>query len=56
MRCRLPLAGSQSRFQFPAQTIGLLFEALAFLLEPIVLFLQPPDLPLLLLDLPLCPV
>jgi hypothetical protein len=42
MRCRLPLAGSQSRFQFPAQAIGLLFEAL-------VLFLQPPNLPLSLI-------
>jgi len=35
----VPLAGSQSRFQFPAQAIGLLFEAL-------VLFLQPLNLPL----------
>jgi len=49
----VPLAGSQSRFQFPAQAIGLLFETftlslqpLTLLFEALVLFLQPLNLPL----------
>ena len=49
----MPLAGSQSRFQFPAQAIGLLFETftlslqpLTLLFEALVLFLQPLNLPL----------
>jgi hypothetical protein len=49
MRRRLPFAGPQSRFQFPAQ-------ALARPLEPLVFFLQPPNLSLLPLDFPLGPV
>jgi hypothetical protein len=63
MRCRLTFGGPQSRFQFTAQAIGLLFEAFALFLqsltllfETLVLVLQPPDLSLLLLDLPLGPV
>ena len=38
MWCRLTFAGSQSRFQFPAQAFALLF-------EPIVFFPQPLNLP-----------
>src|SRR5208283_549157 len=46
MRCSLPLAGPESRFQFPAQAFTLLFEAFTLLFEPFVLFLEPADLPL----------
>jgi hypothetical protein len=50
---RLAFAGSQSRFQFSAQALGLLFETFALSLQPLtllfeapVLFLQPLNLPL----------
>jgi hypothetical protein len=49
MWSRLPFAGSQRRFQFPAQTLAFLFESLD-------LSLLPLDLLLLLLDLLLGPV
>src|SRR5260370_40549347 len=39
MRCGLPLAGAQCCFQFPAQTLGFLFQALDLFAQPLVFLL-----------------
>ena len=52
MRRRLPLAGPQRGFHFPAQPLDLLLQALGFVPKALGFVLEPFDL-LLLLDLPL---
>jgi hypothetical protein len=41
MRRRLALAGAQRGFQFPAQTLGFLFQALVPFPQPVNFLLRP---------------